>query len=79
MKVKIREKCAKAKTNEENAEETLYDFFGHKHCVKSVQIWSFLWSEFSRIQSECRKIRTRKHSVFGHFSRTANRTVKTKV
>ena len=31
------------------------------HCVKSVQI-------FSCIQSEYRKIRTRNNSVFGHFS-----------
>ena len=31
------------------------------YCVKSVQIWSFFWSVFS-----C--IRTRKNSVFGHFS-----------
>ena len=53
------------------------------HCVKSVQIRSFFWSIFSRIrtghgdflvnlriQSECRKILTRKNSVFGHFSRS---------
>ena len=33
-----------------------------KHCVKSVQIWSFFWSLFFHI-------RTRKYSVFGHFSR----------
>ena len=55
------------------------------HCVKSVQIWSFVWSVFShiraeygairsisvslRIQPECGKIRTRQNSVFGHFSR----------
>ena len=32
------------------------------HCVKSVQIWSFFWSLFSHI-------RTRKYSIFGHFSR----------
>ena len=32
------------------------------HCVKSVQIGSFFWSEY-------RKIRTRKNSFFGHFSR----------
>ena len=47
-------------------------------CVKSVQILSFSWSVFSRIrteyreirsiQFECGKIRTRKNSVFGHFS-----------
>ena len=34
-----------------------------KHCVKSVQIRSFFWSE-------CGKIPTRKNSVFGHFSRS---------
>ena len=38
------------------------------HYVKSVQIRSFFWSVFSCIQSEYRKIRTRKNSVFGHFS-----------
>ena len=45
---------------------------------KSVQIHSFFWSIFScirteygdflPIQSECRKVRTRKNSVLGHFS-----------
>ena len=35
------------------------------HCVKSAQIRRFL-----RIQPEYRKIRTRKNSVFGHFSRS---------
>ena len=34
-----------------------------KHCVKSFQIRSFLWSKY-------RQIRTRKKSVFGHFSRS---------
>ena len=38
------------------------------HWMKSIQIRSFFWSVFSRIQSEYRKIRTRKNSVFGHFS-----------
>ena len=49
--------------------------------MESVQIRSFFWSVFSciwteiygvnlRIQSEYRKIRTRKNSVFGHFSRS---------
>ena len=44
--------------------------------VKSVQIWSFFWSVFSYIsvisgiQSEYSKIRTRKNSVFEHFSRS---------
>ena len=36
--------------------------------VKSVQIRSFLWSLFSRIQFEYGKIRIRKNFVFGHFS-----------
>ena len=40
------------------------------HCVKSAQIWSFFWSVFSCIQTEYRKIRTRKNSVFGYFSRS---------
>ena len=40
------------------------------HCVKCVQIRSFFWSVFSRIRSEYGKIRTRKNSVFGHFSRS---------
>ena len=35
--------------------------------VKSVQIWTFLWSVFSCIWAEYRKIRTTKISVFGHF------------
>ena len=53
------------------------------HCVKSVQIRSFLWSAFSRIQTECRDLRgkspysvriwekkkqTRKNFVSGYFS-----------
>ena len=38
------------------------------HCVKSVQIRSFFWSVFSCIRIEHRKVRTRKNSVFGHFS-----------
>ena len=52
------------------------------HFVKSVQIRSFLWCVFYRIrteyeeivflriQSEFMKIRTRKNSVFGHFTRS---------
>ena len=35
---------------------------------KVVQIGSFFWSVFSLIQSKYRKMRTRKNSVFGHFS-----------
>ena len=36
--------------------------------VKILQIYSFFWSVFSRIQSKYGKIRTRKNSVIGHFS-----------
>ena len=48
-----------------------------RHCVKSVQIRSYVWSVFScirteyanlRIQPKYRKILTRNNSVFGHFS-----------
>ena len=42
------------------------------YCVKSVEMRSYFWSEFSCIQSECRKIWTRNNSVFGHFSRSYN-------
>ena len=40
------------------------------HCVKSVQMQRFFWSVFSCIRTEYRKIRTRKTSVFQHFSRS---------
>ena len=38
------------------------------HSVKRFQIRSLFWSVFSYILTELRKIRTRKNSVFGHFS-----------
>ena len=44
--------------------------FINNHCVKSVQIQSFFWTVFSRIQYEQEKTRTRKKSVFGHFLRS---------
>ena len=44
--------------------------FKSLHCLKSIQIRSFFWSLFSRIQTEYEKIRTRKNFVFGHFSRS---------
>ena len=48
--------------------ETLLNVkFSADHCVKSVQIRSFFWSVFFCIQSEYRKIRTRKY-VFRHFT-----------
>ena len=44
------------------------------YCVKSVQIRIFFWSLFSCTRTAYTKIRTRKKSVFGHFSR--NNSVK---
>ena len=41
----------------------------NKHCVKRDQIRSFFWSIFSCIWTEYTKRRTRKNSVFGHYSR----------
>ena len=54
------------------------------HCLKSVQIRSFFWSVFTYIWTEygdllrkspcsvqMQKIRSRKNSVFGHFSRSS--------
>ena len=41
---------------------------GILHSVKNVPIWNYFWSVFSRIQSECGKIRTRNNSAFEHFS-----------
>ena len=38
------------------------------HCMESVEILSFLWPVFSRIRTEFGKIRTRKNSIFWHFS-----------
>ena len=37
---------------------------------ESVQIRSFFWSVFCYFQTEYRKIRTRKNSIFGHISRS---------
>ena len=42
------------------------------YCVKSAQIRSFIWFIFSRIRTECVKIRTRKNSVFRLFSCNAS-------
>ena len=43
----------------------------YPHCAKSVKIRSFFWSVLSYIQSEYGKVRTRKNSVCGNFSRGA--------
>ena len=45
------------------------------HCVKSIQVQSLFWSVLSCIQTEYRKTKTRKNSVFGHFSRSVCRTL----
>ena len=45
-----------------------YIRFDFGNCVKSVQIRTFFWSVYSCIHPEYRKIRTRKNSVFWHFS-----------
>ena len=42
----------------------------HMGCMKCVQMQSFFWSLFSCIHCKCKKIWTRKNSVFGHFSRS---------
>ena len=59
------------------------------HYVKSVQIWSFSgpyfpvvglnaenYSSNLRIQSEFRKIRTRKNYLFGQFQRSASQKLR---
>ena len=48
------------------------------HCVKSVQIRCFFCSVFSHIRTEYGKIRTRKNTVFGHFSRSVQIDLKLK-
>ena len=42
------------------------------HCVKSVQIRSFFWPVFSCMQSEYRKIQTRKNSYLDTFHAVMN-------
>ena len=34
----------------------LEHFFSKQHCLKSVEIWRFFWSVFSRIRTEYREI-----------------------
>ena len=48
--------------------ETTYCVTENTYCVKVVQIRSLFWSVFSCIRTEYRKKRTKKNSVFGHFS-----------
>ena len=40
--------------------------------VITFTAWRFFWFVFSCIQTEYRKIRTRKNSVIGHFSRSVS-------
>ena len=54
------------------------DIRRYQYFVKCVQILSFFWSVFSRIRTEYGKKRTRKNSVFGHFSRSADKRRKKK-
>ena len=42
------------------------------HYVKSVQIRNYFSSVFSCIGTECKKIRTRNNSVFGHILRSTS-------
>ena len=44
-----------------------HEIFYNTHCVKSVQIWIFLWSIFSCNWTKQRKIRTRKTSYLDTF------------
>ena len=44
-------------------------FLGHTLREKCPNT-EFFWSVFSRIRTECRKIRTRKNPVFGYFQRS---------
>ena len=48
-----------------------FDIKSGQHCVKYVQIRSFFWSVFSRIQCDYGKTWTRKNSIFGHFLHSA--------
>ena len=54
----------------ENISMNEHHYWNVFNCVKSVQLQSFFWSIFSSIRTEYRKIRTRKNSVFGHYSRS---------
>ena len=69
-----------------------FDNKKEQHCVKSVQMRSFsgpyfpvlglnmeIYSVNLRIQPEYGKIRTRKNSVFGHFSRSAMFLIQPKI
>ena len=56
---------------------SLRDFPNTKFFLVRIFLYSDWIRKFTgnlRIQSECKKIRTRKNSVFGHFSRSASRS-----
>ena len=44
-------------------------YYGHKALREKCPNMEFFWSIFSCIRTEYKKRRTRKNSVFGHFSR----------
>ena len=84
-------KISKTKQITRENQYTGFYVIGTTYCMKSVQIWSFSGLYFPvfrlnkeiygvnlRIQSEYRKIRTRKTSVYGRFSRSVrHESVKT--
>ena len=84
-------KISKTKQITRENQYTGFCVIGTTYCMKSVQIWSFSGLYFPvfrlnkeiygvnlRIQSEYRKIRTRKTSVYGRFSRSVrHESVKT--
>ena len=63
--IKINNENSKVDNNDNESKDS-QELLGANihHCVKSVQIRSFFWSEY-------RKTRTRKYSVFGHSLRSA--------
>ena len=48
-------------------------FLCNEHCMKSVKIRSFFWSVFSCIQSEYRKIQTKKNPYLDTFDAVERR------
>ena len=74
-----RKRCIKISNDITHTKQCNYAYF---YQVKSVQIRSFFWSSFSfirieygvnlLIQSDYRKIQTRKNCAFGHFSRSVS-------
>ena len=55
-----------------HTDQGILQLFLLSHALR-VQVRSFFWSIFSCIWTKYRKIRTRKYSIFGHFSRSDER------